>query len=472
MQSSRCFYSLRMILYVLLLCLTQQSATHAQTLIQPQDSANQRIHEALARPINAVAFEAAPLREAFDIFRVRCSIDTHVNWAALETAGIKPDRPVSLTLREVPAETLLRLLTWRSDHHGFPLSYVVRDGKLIISTEKALSEKPVQGVYSVGDLLPAIPKRRHDPDTPAAAMKQMTRLITSLVDAELWEVNGGRPGKIRVEANTLIVEHTPHVHGQIAALLNLMRVRTQSMNTIVPERPSLAPYQDEAILLALRRELTDLEYKQLTLEQVFADLRKRLNINMYVHWQSLEKVGIKRDWPISLNVARLPAGRVLRLVLDMFTVEDIDLDYPVSDGVLEITLRCQGGLRQQLRAYPVSNLLANVSRISDPDTSVPESPSEELINLLKMTVQPDSWSDHGGLGAIGIANDVLFVRNSEPVCEEVRELLATLDSLVPGGHVHIAHRYTSPEHDQRIKYALSRPIGDQILEQHTLVLQR
>src|SRR5690606_19248289 len=61
----------------------------------------------LQRPIS-VQFDDTPLREALDAWNEQAQVNMVVDWESLAEAGVEPDKPVRLSLTDMPAEVALK----------------------------------------------------------------------------------------------------------------------------------------------------------------------------------------------------------------------------------------------------------------------------------------------------------------------------------------------------------------------------
>jgi hypothetical protein len=112
------------------------------------------IHAALQKKANDVSFENLPLEQVIEWITEITGVNTHVQWQALENAGIARDAVVSLRVKNVSIERVLRLVL--DDLGAVRLDYEVVDGVLLLSTREALHRNLTTRVYDVRDLLHAI----------------------------------------------------------------------------------------------------------------------------------------------------------------------------------------------------------------------------------------------------------------------------------------------------------------------------
>lgn len=139
---------------LLLGCANQPAAT---TFNEFDSEADRRTAARFDRLID-VEFDATPLTDA--IAEVQRTTDTNVvvQWPALEAAGVEPDMPVRLSLRQVPARVVLQLILDHVAGGGAalePIEYTSRDGIVRISTARDLQRHTETRVYDVRHLIAA-----------------------------------------------------------------------------------------------------------------------------------------------------------------------------------------------------------------------------------------------------------------------------------------------------------------------------
>jgi hypothetical protein len=166
----------------------------------------------------------------------------------------------------------------------------------------------------------------------------------------------------------------------------------------------------------------------------------------------LEDAGIERDKPITMNFRGLRLSQVLWMIMKEAGGTDLPLAYRASGRILTISTEEDLGKEMVIRVYDVSDLLVRAQRFrSAPQLDLAQAGQQsgqggnqnifggsggggtrnddednrgtgnrgeddtdinELINLIVQTVEPDSWTDNGGLGTIQAFRNLLVVRNN------------------------------------------------------------
>jgi hypothetical protein len=147
-------------------------------------------------------------------------VQFHVNQRALAEAGIGVDTPVSISLKEVTASTVLRLVLQSTD---VALDFVERDGFILVSTVEDLDRVTEVRVYPMapgmegssgglgGGLLAE--------DSPRS---RLMGLIMDSVESDSWAEVGGA-GSISEFNGLLVVKQSARVHEKVEDLLNMLR---------------------------------------------------------------------------------------------------------------------------------------------------------------------------------------------------------------------------------------------------------
>jgi hypothetical protein len=102
--------------------------------------------QALISPAQ-MEFIETPLQDAVDYLKDHHGIEIQLDVKALEDEGIGSDTPVSRTLKGISLASAFRLLLG-----PLGMTYVVRDGVLLLTTPQAVSRMVELRVYDVGDL--------------------------------------------------------------------------------------------------------------------------------------------------------------------------------------------------------------------------------------------------------------------------------------------------------------------------------
>lgn len=201
----------------------------------------------------------------------------------------------------------------------------------------------------------------------------------------------------------------------------------------------------------LNERIGEVTFQEAPLDQVFDWLAQLTPMNIVVRWQVLDDVGVERDKPISLSVRNLRLAQVLWLILNEAGGPDLKLAYWASGELLIVSTDEDLSRDMIVVVYPVSDLLLRIPQFDNsPHVDVSSNAGggqgdsqgvfqssgggqtaeegtqrergtktdvDELIHLIVTSVEPDSWTQHGGRGTIQAFRDLLVVRNSALVHE-------------------------------------------------------
>jgi hypothetical protein len=200
--------------------------------------------QAALEEVISVELDGVPAENALQWFAARTGINLVVNWDRLEQAGYDRAAPVSLQLNNVPGRVAMRLLLadiFNSDEVMAEITpHFVR-----IRTREQLNEEPVVKIYDIGDLLMSVPNFDGAPKmsldevigdnesgsggnlfdeveaddeaslTKSERVENIINAITTNIEPDIWQRNGGISGTITYFQNKLIIRAPEYVHQKI-----------------------------------------------------------------------------------------------------------------------------------------------------------------------------------------------------------------------------------------------------------------
>ena len=113
-----------------------QPATQPATPDASLSGAEAEVRELLAKRIPEVRFEQSPLGDAIDFLRNTTGANIFVNWRTLESVSVSRDAAVTLRMRGVPLDTVLRLLLEEAGGGTVRLGYATDQNVITISTDE------------------------------------------------------------------------------------------------------------------------------------------------------------------------------------------------------------------------------------------------------------------------------------------------------------------------------------------------
>jgi hypothetical protein len=205
----------------------------------PKQDANARTQAKLEAHTDA-EFQEIPLKDMLGHLAAAAKVQVYVDRLPLDDQGIDAaTAPITINLKDVPAEMVLRLVLRQ---HG--LAYMLDHGVVIVTTPEVVQNDLEIEVYSIGDLVqpggqpvaltavaggqsvaPSFPPGAGEIAAAIAARPDATELmdlITSTVDPTSWEQVGG-PARMREYRRTLVIAQTYQGHRKVKTLLEGLR---------------------------------------------------------------------------------------------------------------------------------------------------------------------------------------------------------------------------------------------------------
>lgn len=176
-----------------------------------------------------------------------------------------------------------------------------------------------------------------------------------------------------------------------------------------------------------------IEIEDGTIEDALQQLHKAAGVNIVIDVQAFEEEGISTDSRVSLHVSGVSLRSALKILLSPFHLTTL-----IEDEVLKVTSEQAAEGKQIVAAYQVKDLLQTDTG-GTPDF-------DSLIELITTVVEPDSWQDVGGPGAVAAspATTSLVVRQTQAAHEEIQRLFTTLRNLVSTDATGTSANVTNP----------------------------
>lgn len=191
--------------------------------------------------------------------------------------------------------------------------------------------------------------------------------------------------------------------------------------------------------------------------EVIQDLRKKIGVDVMMHWVDLEAAGLEKTTPITLSLEGVPAQQVLQKLMDVFGLiaEFEPLDRVVRDGMLQIGTERELARKRQLRIYDVRDLLGRIIGLSrdagypaadasytfhfyselpylfgpdEADDFSPDEALERMINIIQDTIgRQEDWAAYGGVvGSIQEFDGDLIVKTTPEQHDQLNAFFASL----------------------------------------------
>ncbi len=149
-------------------CITLSAAMATVLLVaaaaMANGSPNAQVRAALDRTLPGVNFISVSVKDAIDFLRDVSAANIHVNWKALEAAGVTPDTTINLRLRQVSLRKVLTLIL-REASGTSALAFYTESGVIEVTTREQADSIMYVIVYPVHDLLVEVPELVNVPES-------------------------------------------------------------------------------------------------------------------------------------------------------------------------------------------------------------------------------------------------------------------------------------------------------------------
>lgn len=144
---------------------------------------------------------------------------------------------------------------------------------------------------------------------------------------------------------------------------------------------------------------TDFNFNNTSFDQVIKSLERELGFNLVISKQTMEDVRITYESTLTYEIPKNVTKRnLLKSVLS-----ELGLTYIIKGELVQVVSFLQAKSEMRVGILDVGTLMRNGQS------------AESLINLIKTTVEPDSWDGSGGNGTITVQGNLLVIKNSAEV---------------------------------------------------------
>lgn len=375
----------------------------------------QKIRQALTRKIS-LDIRDMPLEEALDLVSQRIGVRVHIRRRKLEEADVSLQIPVSLVLRDVSVESLLRHLL-----QPLELAHLVRDDVLQITTrDNSLETLPIV-IYNVRDLV-------ETGAGPAAFdYDSLIDLITTTAQPDSWDDVGG-PGSIAsLDQGWLVISQTDEFHAEVAELLAKLREHLAlGRGGSLPSLPSKS-VAEKKIRQALDRPIR-LEFEEVPLGMVADELSRQFGINVLVDWPHLKEIGFPEPIPLTCRLPELPLRDALSLALRLLDPYGYELGWTLQDEALVFTTSDRALAQRELLVRDCRPLLTGGASRELLD-------QEALTDLVTTLVERDLWDDTGGPATTCAFRGLVVTSGPLKLNARVARFLDHLEQELAGRHL-------------------------------------
>jgi hypothetical protein len=159
----------------------------------------------------------------------------------------------------------------------------------------------------------------------------------------------------------------------------------------------------EIQLLRTLNSIMSVDFKDTTFEGVIDYLQDKTGLAIYVDKEAIKEAGVDYETPITLKIKKAGVRAILRKILN-----DVGLTYVIKDEAIMVTTLEKARKMMVVRTYPVGDLVVSLDPRVPPNLRQLQTIQNvaALIDLIKTTVEPQSWAseENGGQGGTIVYN--------------------------------------------------------------------
>jgi hypothetical protein len=200
---------------------------------------------------------------------------------------------------------------------------------------------------------------------------------------------------------------------------------------------------DLATEAKLRKPLT-IDWREVKFVEAMKLMSQGLDVSLLLDPEGLEEAGVTETQEVRIDFHEVRGRNVLRELLS-----PLHLTYILRNGVVIITSEEKAAEQLITRMYNIRDLLQPAKHeLAASPAPLPVAPgskviwpekepgrtgrghrqqeAEEIIELMQSTLAPDSWTDNGGSGSVGVFRGMLVVSQTFDIHERIEQLLERL----------------------------------------------
>lgn len=300
-----------------------------------------------------------------------------------------------------PVRLSLRSMIGMLSRQG-SFGYLIDGPRLVITTEQHAGNRLETKVYP----LPQVA----GPEQPFGADQDTwIEVLSVVIEPDSWD-NVGGPGEIVPVPGALIIRQTHRAHERLRQFFDKLH---KDLPTPDAQGDYLSSYSpEERRIHATLDETCDFECEAMPLQRVLEELGKKQRIPIVLNWHQFEEHAIDPDSLVTLQMKGVSLRSVLKSVL-----EHSSLTYQIRYDLLMITTEEDVSDHVMAVLYDVRDLVIG----NDFDS---------LIELITITIDPDSWPARSGPGPLQemLPGWLAFTQTDE-IHEKTAKLLTQIRSV-------------------------------------------
>ena len=293
---------------------------------------------------------------------------------------------------------------------------LVQDETLLITTRDKVRDVVEPRVYDVYDLVNR-DSATGNHDATVLDFDCLIDSITKIIDAPDWNQTI-EP----ISDGSLVVCQTAEVQEQISQLLVAIRkARDQAKAGNYGEVPIEPVRPTEAAIHSALAKKGDFTFDNLPLDALPEKIHEHYGIASQFDVFALKDASID---PKSTVVRQQVRGITLRSALNR-CLSGYGLTWLVQNEILLITTNDKAGSVLNVRLYPIGDLIERADAGNEPNSS-PVDNAMEYVRIIASTVDPTTWAQASGRGAISIdeSGTTMIVSQVQTVHEKIATFLA------------------------------------------------
>jgi hypothetical protein len=381
-----------------------------ETLFDPQPIRSRAVidvAERLQLPIAALKADRTTLYDTATTLANYAGVPLTWDVPGMRLFGISLDKPLRIDFLESTVGEMLSLLLSQNG-----LAMLIEHEQIFIYPAIAADPALREARYDLTDFL-----RASSPDENARfSTAQMIEMIPRLIAPFSWQPHGGT-GALNADGTVLVVNQTEINHKEIARFLEMIR---DARKMPLLSTAGKTPQEVERILRELfpERVCEETLDKPLTLHymtptplaDIFPVLESALKLRFLVNHRTLNEAQSPfAELKGMVHVEKGTVGDAIARLLH--SVEQTELTYRIVDwNTIEIITRDAALLPEYgtLESHFYGAKLRRQTEVTP----------EEMIAMLKNTVEPESWAETtfgGGAVVVDQLSETFFMRQSQPV---------------------------------------------------------
>jgi beta-lactamase regulating signal transducer with metallopeptidase domain len=191
--------------------------------------------------------------------------------------------------------------------------------------------------------------------------------------------------------------------------------------------PDVGALTEQDAKAALAKVLPQVRLNAVSLSDAMDYMRSAMQVNLVVQWRALESAGIDRSTPVTVELRNIPAGNVLRHILQDVGGSSVRLGMMIDGGTLIVSTEEDVSMHVKTVLYDVSDLIVAPDGKLFSTDEAREKKVSDLVRLIQDSISSETWKDNGGtIGYIREFNNKLVIVQSTENHRQIALLLARL----------------------------------------------